>query len=72
MGETPELFEKAYITACVSVNRKHLQDSENCPFAQQAVDNRRLTISFLVRSNQYNKVGLWMKRGLRQMKGSGS
>ena len=28
------------------------------PFAQQAVDNRRLTISFLVRSNQYNKVGV--------------
>jgi hypothetical protein len=27
------------------------------PFAQQAVDNRRLTISFLVKSNQYNKVG---------------
>lgn len=28
------------------------------PFAQQAVDNRRLTISFLVRSNQYNMVGV--------------
>jgi hypothetical protein len=28
------------------------------PFAQQAVDNRHLTISFLVRSNQYNKVGV--------------
>lgn len=27
------------------------------PFAQQVVDNRRLTISFLVRSNQYDKVG---------------
>lgn len=39
MGETPELFEKAYITACVSVNRKHLQDSENCPSL-----NRRLII----------------------------
>ena len=28
------------------------------PFAQQEVDNRHLTISFLVRSNQYNKVGV--------------
>ena len=28
------------------------------PFAQQTVDNRHLTISFLVRSNQYNKVGV--------------
>ena len=30
------------------------------PFAQQAVDNRHLTISFLVRSNQYNKVGAYL------------
>lgn len=39
MGETPELFEGVGITACVSVNHKHLQDSENCPSL-----NRRLII----------------------------
>lgn len=39
MGETPGLFEGVGITACVSVNHKHLQDSENCPSL-----NRRLII----------------------------
>lgn len=38
-GETPKLFEGVGITACVSVNHKHSQDSENCPSL-----NRRLII----------------------------
>lgn len=72
MGETPRTFrESIYNCLCFSKSQT-LAGLRELPFAQQAVDNRRLTISFLVRSNQYNKVGLWMKRGLRQMKGSGS
>lgn len=30
-GKMPELFEYVLVTTCVSNNRKHRQDSENCP-----------------------------------------
>lgn len=35
MGLSPELWEICVLTACVSMNNKHLEDSESCLYAKR-------------------------------------
>ena len=34
MGLSPELWEICVLTACVSMNNKHLEDSESCLYTK--------------------------------------